>query len=259
MAATIIYYPSLTADFVDEYLTCTGEIVKYVNKVRRIKVGEKLVISNGTGLVLFGIMEDQTKDSFTVKIISKKNVDKSVPKVTIFQAILKGDQVSLALDLQTEAGVDCIIPWIAQRTIVNWDSAKADKAEKRWSEVVKSAAMQSRRPYIPELEKIFFDYKELGLPMKQILANKGIIIALHEEAEINIKTLLPTLNNFSEIGIIVGPEGGLTNTEVNYFAQNGAKIVKLGPNILRASTAAALVFSAVSVSTKKWDSFPLSF
>lgn len=259
MAALLVYFPEMPLTQEKIMVVREAGLVKYINSIRRLALGEKLVISNGEGLLLYGKICYQDKSSFKVEVVKYEQRKLTIPQVTIFQAILKADQANLALDFQTEAGVDHIVPWIAERTIVKWDTNKQAKVYLRWKEIIKSAAMQSRRPFIPKLSPIETQVSGLAKHITAIQNNQGIVLVLHEAAKNKLKDLVAKLNLFQQVGIIVGPEGGLTGKEIEFLQKLDCKVVELGPNILKGGVAALVVFGILGMATSKWECSPISF
>lgn len=158
--------------------------------------------------------------------------------INLYMALIKQDKFELALEKTTEVGVSSITPVIFKRTVVNI-KGKEDKKLLRWQKILESAAKQSKRDIIPtinnpeKLENIDF---------------KGTLIVPYEGAEnLYIDDVLKGIKDIEEISILIGPEGGFENSEIEYLKTLGCKIVTLGTRILRAETAAIVACYQVGV------------
>ena len=146
----------------------------------------------------------------------------------------------------TEAGVDRVVPWRAERCVARWDDGeRGAKARARWCNAVREAAKQSRRAWCPEVTE---PVDTPGLARLATAASAALV--LHESAERGIAEL--TLPRAGDLLIVVGPEGGITDAELATLASGGATPVRLGQTVLRASTAAAVALGAIGVLTSRW-------
>ena len=222
----------------------------YALNIRRIRVGEYIHLGNGTGTLCFCIVEKSNKNSLTVRALQLISISPPKLKIKVVQAIPKSDNSGLAVQLATEAGADIISAWQASRCVSIWQGSKINKGLKRWKDVAISASKQSRRAYIPEIEGLISTTK-LIKQVSNSTSNGSIVLVLHELAAMSLAS--QKLDKFNSIVIIVGPEGGISNGEMTMLAKAGAKAVRLGPNILRTSTAAAIALGAIGASTERWN------
>ena len=157
------------------------------------------------------------------------------------QAILKNDANKEAVDFLTQVGADEIIPWQSQHSIGKFD----DKSLSKWQSAARESSRQSRRVRIPVISNA---YSTESLISKI----KGLqnIFVLHESADNRLSQI--EINQEADVILIVGPEGGLSEIEVNAFVTAGAKIVRLGESVLRAANAGAAAASVVMSRTGKW-------
>lgn len=161
------------------------------------------------------------------------------------QALPKGDRGELAVETMTEVGVDAVIPWSASRCITQWKGDRGAKALAKWRATAREAGKQSRRLRFPEV----------GEPMTTrqlapLLARAAFAAVLHEEgAEPLAAAELPTAG---EIVLVVGPEGGVSPEELAAFAEAGAKPYRLGPSVLRTSTAGVAAGALLLGRTGRW-------
>jgi 16S rRNA (uracil1498-N3)-methyltransferase len=172
------------------------------------------------------------------------------PQVTIVQALPKSDRSELAIELATEAGADGFVAWQADRCVARWDgAAKIDKGLRRWRAVARAAARQSRRPHIPTVTSVVSTAALVRLT-RDVVATGGLVLALHESARAPL-TELP-IAQADSLMLVVGPEGGISDDELGDLRAGGAVAVRLGPSVLRTSTAAAVALGALGVLTQRW-------
>jgi 16S rRNA (uracil1498-N3)-methyltransferase len=214
-------------------------------RVRRLGVGEGICLGDGAGTVLTGVVAEVRTDSLVVRVESRRFVAAADPRVVVVQALPKGERAELAVEILTELGVDEIVPWSAARSIAQWRGEKADKAVQKWQRTADEAAKQSRRSFIPPVAPLADTATVI-----QRLARASTALVLHEQASQPLSsTPLPAAG---EIVLVVGPEGGISDEELERFAASGAQTVRLGEPVLRTSTAGAAALAALSVRLSRW-------
>ncbi|MFG1932273.1 16S rRNA (uracil(1498)-N(3))-methyltransferase [Mycobacterium sp. NPDC048908] len=215
--------------------------------VRRIRRGEELDLGDGAGTVAHCVVDDVGKGRLTAKVLDRTTVDPASPSVTVVQALPKSDRSELAIELATEAGADAFVAWQAARCVARWEpEAKIDKGLRRWQAVARSAARQSRRPYIPPVSGVVSTAE-----LAQRVADSGVTaLVLHESATARL-TDVPLAQEDSLL-LMVGPEGGVSDEELAVLSEAGATVVRLGPTVLRTSTAAAVALGSLGVLTTRW-------
>lgn len=214
--------------------------------VRRIRPGEELDLSDGAGTLAHCVIEDAVKGRLTARVLSVTDVPAAVPTVTVVQALPKSERSELAIELATEAGADAFVAWQSERCVARWDgAAKVEKGLRRWSAVARSAARQSRRPYVLSVSG--------PVSSAELVASigAGVTLVLHESAEVALRDVISP--STETVTLIVGPEGGITDGEVAALVAAGAIAVRLGPSVLRTSTAAAVALGALGVLTPRWQ------
>ncbi|TCO50847.1 16S rRNA (uracil(1498)-N(3))-methyltransferase [Actinocrispum wychmicini] len=218
---------------------------RHAATVRRLRAGEAITVSDGAGTVLScEVAGPESRDSLRLNVIARSVVPAPQPRVIIAQALVKGDRGELAVELATEAGADVIIPWRASRCVAKWeDGPRADKALSRWRNTVREAAKQARRPHLPEVREPATT-KDLA-----DLAATATTLVLDATATRLAEIALPT---HGDIMLVVGPEGGISDTETATLTAAGAHPTRLGPTVLRASTAAAVALGALGALTPRW-------
>ena len=230
-----------------ELAVVDGDEGFHAANVRRIRTGEQLDLGDGDGTVAHCLVEDVAKGRLTARVLDRRTVPAAAPAVTVVQALPKSDRSELAIELATEAGADAFVAWQASRCVARWEGqAKVDKGLRRWGAVARSAARQSRRPYIPPVTGLV-STAEL---VQRVRDDSAIALVLHESATVKL-TELPVAQADSLL-LIVGPEGGISDDEITELSDAGATPVVLGPTVLRTSTAAAVALGALGALTGRW-------
>jgi 16S rRNA (uracil1498-N3)-methyltransferase len=219
---------------------------RHAATVKRLRSGEMLTLSDGAGGLASCVVEGpEGKDSLRLRVIARSVVPAPQPRVIVVQALVKGDRGELAVELSTEAGADVIVPWRASRCVVKWDDGpRAEKALARLRNTVREAAKQARRPWVPEV--------------REPVTTKGLLeivrgatsLVLEGSAKSGLAGI--SLPEQGDIAIVVGPEGGVSDEEIAALTEAGAQTVRLGPSVLRASTAAAVALGALGALTPRW-------
>ncbi|GAB2510150.1 16S rRNA (uracil(1498)-N(3))-methyltransferase [Nocardia heshunensis] len=246
MAATVFYLDDIPEPGATAVLD--GPEGRHAATVRRIRVGEPITLSDGHGTLADSEVVAAAKDRLELKVLSKRVAPPWTPQVTVVQALPKSDRSELAVELMTEAGADAIVPWQALRCVSNWE-AKARKGVEKWRAAAKSAARQSRRAYIPDVAELHTTRDLLDL-VRTAKSNGAIVAALHESGESRLTEM--SFDGVPEVILIVGPEGGLDDSELKSLTEAGADAVLLGPTVLRTSTAAAVALGALGALTPRW-------
>jgi 16S rRNA (uracil1498-N3)-methyltransferase len=238
-----------------ERVVVDGDEGFHAANVRRIRVGEELDIGDGAGAVAHCVVEDVAKGRLEARLMTRRTVDPPTPTVTVVQALPKSDRSELAIELATEAGADSFIAWQSQRCVARWDgSAKVDKGLRRWQAVARSAARQSRRPYIPTVTSVL-STADLVDAVGAAVDSGAVVLALHESATGPLTTpeMTARLDKAEAVLLLVGPEGGISDDEIETLTRAGATAVRLGPSVLRTSTAAAVALGALGALTGRWS------
>lgn len=224
-----------------------GDAGFHAATVRRIRPGEQLTLGDGVGVLAECRVEHTDRAGLRVRVVERKVVDAPAPPVTVVQALPKSERSELAIELATEAGADGFVAWQADRCVARWDGSRATKGLRRWRAVARAAAGQSRRAHIPPVEGVL-GTAELVSWVRERVAGGTTVLALHDGAGAG----LPAVAAASALALIVGPEGGITDTELGALTDAGAVVTRLGPTVLRTSTAAAVALGALGVLTPRW-------
>jgi 16S rRNA (uracil1498-N3)-methyltransferase len=222
-----------------------GDEAHHAVAVRRLRVGEGVVLTDGAGTTVTGTVAATGKRELTVEAVEVVAVRPPDPALTVVQALPKGDRGELAVEVLTEIGVSTIVPWAASRSVAVWKGERAVKSLGRWRGTAREAAKQSRRSWFPEVTDL-----ATTNDVVPVVAAADLAVVLHEEASMPLASLdVPAAGT---IVIVVGPEGGLTDDEVAAFAAAGAVPVRLGAEVLRTSTAGLAACAALLARTGRW-------
>ncbi|UPO78343.1 16S rRNA (uracil(1498)-N(3))-methyltransferase [Arthrobacter sp. Helios] len=227
----------------------TGPEARHAVAVKRLAPGEDVDIVDGGGLRLRGTVRSADPSLLEVEVREVETEPAAGQELILVQALAKGDRDEQAIEAATELGVDTVIPWQSERSIVRWRAEKAAKGRAKWQAVVTSAAKQSRRSRLPQVLDVT---DSRALPAR--LAGVDLVLVLHEEADAPFAQAVESIRRGQPAGsadeghpvsiaVIVGPEGGISPAELDALRAAGATAVRLGPHVLRSSSAgpAALV------------------
>jgi 16S rRNA (uracil1498-N3)-methyltransferase len=220
-----------------------GQEGRHAVDVLRLQPGERVHLGDGRGTVVEGDVAAAGPDGLRVAVRSRFEVPAPDPEFVLVQALPKGDHGPLAVDLATELGVDRIVPWQASRCVTRWREDRVAKGVAKWRAAARAAAKQSRRPRLPEVTGPMTTREVCGL-----LGEADLAVVLHEAARRRLADL--TVPEAGTVVVVVGPEGGLADGEVVAFRAAGAESVRLGPEVLRTSTAGAAALAALSSRTR---------
>ncbi|MFJ3584987.1 16S rRNA (uracil(1498)-N(3))-methyltransferase [Streptomyces sp. NPDC090127] len=242
--------------FVVEAVPGTGTFLldgpegRHAVAVKRLRAGEELVLTDGRGAwadcVVLGT---EGKDQLTVQVSCTYEEAEPAPRITVVQALPKGDRGELAVEIMTETGVDAIVPWAASRCITQWKGDRGLKALAKWRATAREAGKQSRRTRFPEVADAMTTKQVAAL-----LARADFAAVLHEDRDHPSGALADAeLPAEGEIVLVVGPEGGVSPEELAAFEEAGAKPYRLGRSVLRTSTAGTAATALLLGRTGRWS------
>lgn len=226
-------------------LTLTGPEGHHAAAVRRLRAGERADVSDGAGTLAECIVTAIARDSVTLAINAVHTVPPPQPRLIVVQALPKGDRGELAVELMTEVGVDAVIPWAAERSITKWQGERGAKALAKWRNTAREAAKQSRRAWLPEVTELATTAALAGR-----VAAAALAIVLEADAPAKLHEL--PLPESGEILLLVGPEGGISPTERTTLRDAGAVEARLGPTVLRTSTAGSAAAAILLSRVGRW-------
>ena len=207
----------------------TGAEAKHAH-VKRIEPGEHIMLIDGQGSTAVTRVTSVTPSRVDGVVEKQTRVPQPSPRVTVVQAVPKGDRAELAVDLAVQGGADAIVPWISHRTISRWPANKQAKQVEKWRAQALSSAKQARRAWVPEVREPVTT-NQLSALLRDPKDERHALV-LHEDATDSIRDV-----DFAALGediwLIVGPEGGIGDDELEVL---GAHPVKLGPEVLRTAS-----------------------
>ena len=222
----------------DGIIKITGENLKHIKNVLRMKSGEKIFVCNKqTAESYLTEIESIENDLIVCRIIEKNDSTESPIKVTIYQGIPKSDKMEYIIQKAVELGVYRIVPTEMKYCIAKIKDE--DKKINRWQAISEAAAKQSKRNIIPKVERMR-TFKQLCEEIKEY----DLVILAYENSEnINLKDILKEQKKSKNMAIIIGPEGGISQEEAEELTNEGAKSVLIGKRILRTETASIAILS----------------
>ncbi|MPQ97497.1 16S rRNA (uracil(1498)-N(3))-methyltransferase [Modestobacter sp. I12A-02628] len=226
-----------------DLITVAGPEGKHAVDVLRLGAGERVRVGDGDGVLAECEVVSTAPGRLQVRVLTRHELEAPDPEFVLVQALPKGDRGQLAVELATELGVDRVVPWQAARCVTRWTEDRVARGVGKWRAAARAATKQSRRPRVPEVTEPMTTRQVCG-----VLADVDLAVVLHEQARTPLAGLaLPTSGT---VVVVVGPEGGLTDGEVVAFRAAGATPVRLGPEVLRTSTAGAAALAALSARTR---------
>ncbi|MFB8190795.1 16S rRNA (uracil(1498)-N(3))-methyltransferase [Microbacterium sp. NPDC055988] len=228
---------------VGDVVSLTGAEAKHAAVVRRLRVGEAVTVGDGAGVWLTGAAEEVSPSRVEVRISDRVEHPAPSPRIILVQALAKGDRDELAVQAACELGVDEIVPWQASRSVSRWEGPKAVKGRERWATIVREAAKQAHRAWVPEVTAPVSTKQlaERAASQRMLLLDPTASVRL-SEIEADGRDLV----------LVVGPEGGVAEEELDRLTAAGAERVLLGDTVLRTSTAGPAAIAVLSVALGRW-------
>ncbi|KJQ55535.1 16S rRNA (uracil(1498)-N(3))-methyltransferase [Microbacterium sp. SA39] len=234
---------SSSGSAVGDIVSLTGAEAKHAAVVRRLRVGEAVTVGDGAGVWLTGVAEEVSPSRVDVRVEQRSEHPAPSPRIVLVQALAKGDRDELAVQAACELGVDEIVPWQAGRSISRWEGAKAVKGRERWATIVREAAKQAHRAWVPEVT----DPASTAQLAERAAAQR--VLLLDPTASVRLSEIEP---DGRDLVLVVGPEGGISDDELRRLSDAGAERVLLGDTVLRTSTAGPAAIAVLSVALGRW-------
>ncbi|MEH0578843.1 16S rRNA (uracil(1498)-N(3))-methyltransferase [Streptomyces sp. B21-108] len=249
-APMFVLDPLVIPDFSGGEVVLDGPEGRHAVSVKRLRPGEDVILTDGRGRYLDGVVKTvEGKDRLVVMGSTVYEEPQEQPRITVVQALPKGDRGELAVETMTETGVDAIVPWAASRCITQWKSERGAKALAKWRATAREAGKQSRRIRFPEVAEAATTRQVAAL-----LAEADFAAVLHEDRDYGSEPLATAeLPSSGEIVLVVGPEGGVSPEELAVFEEAGAKTYRLGRTVLRTSTAGTAATALLLGRTGRWS------
>lgn len=241
----VFHFPGAAACEVGDVVVLDGDDGHHAVRVRRIHIGEPVELVDGAGTRATCTVVSVAKAACAVEVLATKHEPASLPRITVLQALVKKDRSDQVVELLTEAGVDRIVPWAAQRSQMR-------EVPPKWPRILVESSKQSRRSRFPELAPLADTAAAVALAAE--VSVDGCVLVCHEASEgAHIRDVLTRCAPIGHVLIVIGPEGGLTEVETEQFLAVGGNIAWLGPTVMRAATAGAVAAAIVSALTERWQ------
>lgn len=228
---------------VGDLVSLTGAEAKHAAVVRRLRVGEAVTVGDGAGVWLSGIAEEVSPSRVEVRVDERVEHPAPTPRIVLVQALAKGDRDELAVQAACELGIDEIVPWQAARSVSRWEGPKAAKGRERWSTIVREAAKQAHRAWVPQVAA------PVSTTQLAERATSQRVLLLDPTASVRLSEIEP---DGRDLVLVVGPEGGIADDELRRLTDAGAERVLLGDTVLRTSTAGPAAIAVLSVALGRW-------
>lgn len=228
---------------VGDTVALTGAEAKHAAVVRRIRVGEAVTVGDGRGVWLSGTVAEVSSSRVDIVIAARDVEPAPERRLVLVQALAKGDRDELAVQASCELGIDEIVPWQAARSVSRWEGPKAAKGRERWATIVREAAKQAHRRWVPEVAPV--------ISTRQLIedfASRRILV-LDPGAAAKLSTIE---DDGRDLVLVVGPEGGISEDELDRLRAAGAEPVRLGDTVLRTSTAGPAAIAVLSSRLGRW-------
>ncbi|WP_194924975.1 16S rRNA (uracil(1498)-N(3))-methyltransferase [Catenulispora pinisilvae] len=213
--------------------------------VRRLAAGERVDLASGAGVVAECVVAVAHKDWLELDVRDVVRTPAPTPRITVVQALPKGDRGETAVETMTEIGVDAVVPWAAARSIVQWKGERGEKALNKWRATAREAAKQSRRAWWPTVTALHSTAE-----VAKLLEQADQALVLHEDAHTPLAGL--EVAHAGSVVLVIGPEGSITPPELAAFEAAGARAYKMGPTVLRTSTAGTAAATVVLAKSGRW-------
>lgn len=225
-----------------------GAEAHHAAAVRRVRSGEVVTVGDGAGVWLTAEVVTAEPKRVVVRVTGRDEIAAPRRRVVLVQALAKGDRDELAVQAATELGVDAVVPWQASRSVSRWSGPKADKGVQRWSSIVREAAKQAHRAWIPTVDE------PTGTSGLVALAAQLRMLVLEPTASARLSDLDIVADGEAagDVALVVGPEGGIAPDELAALETAGATLVRLGDTVLRTSTAGPAALALVNLRLGRW-------
>lgn len=252
MSAPVFLCPQAADARIGDVLTVAGDEGRHAVTVQRRAVGETVDLVDGLGRRARGAIIEAAAGQMRVRVEALARDDD--PEVVLVQALAKGGRDEQAVEAAIELGATRIVPWAAHRSIVQWRGPKADKGRDKWASLVIAATKQSRRARVAAVDGVATT-SQLAPLVTHAIAEGARVLVLHESASRPL-TAVPWPDPSQPVWVIVGPEGGIAEDELEQLQSSGAEPVVLGPHVLRASSAGPAAIAALAAARGTWDVAP---
>lgn len=220
-----------------------GSEGRHAATVRRTRVGEHLLLTDGEGLRVEAEVVAVGRGTLDLRVVSVATDPEPSPRFVLVQALAKNDRDDQAIEAASELGVDEVVPWQAARSVVQWRGERGEKARGKWDAVLVAATKQSRRTRRPVLGAT-----ASTADLVRRVPSAAAVLVLHEDATTPLASV--ELPAEGDVVVIVGPEGGIAPDELDALTGAGATAVRLGHTVLRSSSAGPAALAVLSAAAR---------
>ena len=221
----------------------SGDEARHAVTVSRVRAGERIAIGDGRGTLVHGVVASTGSRELELTVDEVLVEEGASPRITLVQALAKGDRDELAVQAATELGVDAIVPWAASRSVSRWEGPKAEKGRQRWATIVREAVKQSIRAWLPAVAPA-----TTTAQLAERLEGQRMLLL-----EPTATALLTDIRDDGrDLALVVGPEGGISPAEIERLVAAGAEPVRLGASVLRTSTAGPAAIAVLNAALGRW-------
>jgi 16S rRNA (uracil1498-N3)-methyltransferase len=214
--------------------------------VARTTVGEHIDLTDGAGVLLRTVVAAVTgREALRASVLERIDEPAPQPRVVVVQALPKGERGEVAVETLTEVGVDLIVPWQAERCVTRWSAERAERGRAKWLAAARAAGKQARRARFPEVAAL-----ARTSDVEALVGHAALALVLHEEATEPLAEV--PVPSSGDVVLVVGPEGGIAPDELGRLTAAGSRPVRLGPSVLRTSTAGTVAAGIVLAGTARW-------
>jgi 16S rRNA (uracil1498-N3)-methyltransferase len=248
MTAALFHVDTATAAGagVGDLVELSGPEGRHAVAVKRIGVGERIDLGDGSGTVLHTVVEALTgRDSLAARVLERAVSAPPQPRIIVVQALPKGERGETAVETLTEVGVDVIVPWQSERTVARWTGDKVLRGRAKWDAAARAAGKQARRSWLPEVAPL-----ARTADVEALVASAACAVVLHEDARVSVRDVVVPAEG--DVVLVVGPEGGISPDELDRLTAAGAQLALLGPTVMRTSTAGTVAAAVVLAATARW-------
>lgn len=245
MAAPVFFVDPGNQPDADGVICITGDEARHASQVVRLRSGERVDLVDGMGRRFEGTVRSASRDRLEVAVEHIVDEPDPAPRIVVVQALAKGDRGEQAVAAMTEVGVDVIVPWSAEHCITRWSAERAQRGVDKWRATARASAKQARRSRVPDVLPL-----HSTADMDARLSDAALVICLDESADEPLAGI--DIPDTGDVVLVVGPEGGLSDAERAHLTGLGARLARLGPTVLRTSTAGPVGAAVVLARTRRW-------
>ncbi len=218
----------------------SGKDYNHIKNVLRMNFGDTFFVSSAGQSHLCALKEFGL-DSLVAEILEENCNDTTLPiNIILFQGLPKGDKMELIIQKTVELGVSEIVPTEMKNCVVKIEEKKKESKRNRWQAISEAAAKQSKCNFVPEISKI----SSFNDVLKRVKDTDLFLVPYeNEDGILSTKQCLSEIKKGMSVGLLIGPEGGFNDAEIEALKQAGAKTISLGKRILRTETAAITAVS----------------